>query len=90
MRGRDPQTYAAALSRDRREMVIDTHRGLGFVVSNTGAYSHAGIYGTYFLVDPERELVILILTQSIYGGNPGQAFIEAVNNAVTEAPIQAR
>ncbi len=71
--------------RDGRDLGIDTHRGLGFVVSNTGAYSHAGIYGTFFYVDPHHDLVILILTQSIYGGNPGQAFIEAVTDAVIGA-----
>lgn len=68
--------------RDTRGLGIDTHRGLGFVVSDTGAFSHAGIYGTFFYVDPNLDLVILILTQSIYGGNPGQAFIEAVTEAV--------
>jgi len=70
--------------RDRRSLNLDLHRGLGFVVSGDGSYSHAGVYGTYFLVDPARQLVILVLTQSIYGGNPGQAFIETVHQAVLE------
>ena len=58
--------------------------GAPFVVASDGGYSHAGIYGTFFYVDPNRELVIVILTQSIYGGNPGQAFIEAITDAVIE------
>jgi CubicO group peptidase (beta-lactamase class C family)/pimeloyl-ACP methyl ester carboxylesterase len=70
--------------RDQRGLGLDTHRGLGFVVASDGGYSHAGIYGTFFYVDPNRELVIVILTQSIYGGNPGQAFIEAITDAVIE------
>ncbi len=68
--------------RDARSLGLDTHRGLGFVVAEDGAYSHAGIYGTFYLVDPARDLLIVILTQSIYGDNPGQAFIEAVQRAV--------
>ena len=70
--------------RDSRDINIDRYRGLGFVVSDTGVFSHAGIYGTFFYVDPARELFGLILTQSIYGGNPGQAFIDAVNAAVVD------
>jgi CubicO group peptidase (beta-lactamase class C family) len=70
--------------RDARDLNVDRFRGLGFVVSDTGVFSHAGIYGTFFYVDPERELLGLILTQSIYGGNPGQKFIEAVNAAITD------
>jgi CubicO group peptidase (beta-lactamase class C family) len=70
--------------RDARDLNIDRWRGLGFVVSDTGVFSHAGIYGTFFYVDPARELVGIILTQSIYGGNPGQAFIEAISEAVID------
>jgi len=70
--------------RDSRDLNTDRYRGLGFVVSDAGVFSHAGIYGTFFFVDPARELFGLILTQSIYGGNPGQAFIAAVNAAVLD------
>lgn len=70
--------------RDRRALDLDRHRGLGFVVSDTGVLSHGGVYGTFFYVDPARELVGVILTQSIYGGNPGQAFIETVNRAIVD------
>ncbi|NQV16779.1 beta-lactamase family protein [bacterium] len=70
--------------RDHRDRGIDTSRGYGFVVSNEGVYSHAGIFGTFLYVDPKRELVGVILTQSIYGGNPGQAFIETINQAIID------
>ncbi len=70
--------------RDHRDLGIDNSRGYGFVVSNEGVFSHAGIFGTFMYVDPKRDLVGVILTQSIYGGNPGQAFIEAINNAITD------
>jgi len=70
--------------RDQRDLGIDKSRGYGFVVSNEGVFSHAGIFGTFMYIDPKRELVGVILTQSIYGGNPGQAFIEAINNAIID------
>ena len=70
--------------RDPRDLGIDNSRGYGFVVSDEGVFSHAGIFGTFIYVDPKRELVGVILTQSIYGGNPGQAFIEAINRAIVD------
>lgn len=70
--------------RDQRDLGIDNSRGYGFVVSDEGVFSHAGIFGTFIYVDPKRELVGVILTQSIYGGNPGQAFIEAINAAIID------
>lgn len=72
--------------RDKRDLGLDISRGYGFVVSNEGVFSHAGIFGTFMYVDPKRELVGVILTQSIYGGNPGQAFIEAINAAILDYP----
>lgn len=70
--------------RDPRGLNIDKHRGYGFVVSDNGGYSHAGIYGTFAYADPNEELVIIIFTQSIYGGNPGQKFIEIIYEAIKE------
>jgi len=68
--------------RDPRGLNIDKHRGYGFVVSDNGGFSHAGIYGTFAYADPKNELVIIIFTQSIYGGNPGQMFIETIYDAI--------
>jgi CubicO group peptidase (beta-lactamase class C family) len=70
--------------RDPRDLDIDKYRGYGFVVSDKGVFSHAGIFGTFMYVDPERDLVAVILAQSIYGGNPGQQFIELINDAIVE------
>jgi CubicO group peptidase (beta-lactamase class C family) len=68
--------------RDARDLNIDKHRGYGFVVSDNGGFSHAGIFGTYAYADLNKELVIIIFTQSIYGGNPGQKFIETIYDAI--------
>ena len=70
--------------RDQRDLAIDNSRGYGFVVADDGMFSHAGIFGTFMYVDPQRDLVGVILTQSIYGGNPGQAFIEAIHAAIID------
>ena len=70
--------------RDARSLNIDNHRGYGFVVSDTGGYSHAGVYGTFAYADPKEELVIILFTQSIYGGNPGQKFIETIYKAIND------
>ncbi len=68
--------------RDSRELNIDKHRGYGFVVSDNGGFSHAGIYGTFAYADPKEELVIILFSQSIYGGNPGQKFIEIIYDSM--------
>ena len=68
--------------RDARDLNIDKHRGYGFVVSDNGGYSHAGIYVTFAYADPKEDLIVIIFTQSIYGGNPGQKFIETIYEAI--------
>lgn len=70
--------------RDPRGLGIDKFRGYGFVVADNGGYSHAGIYGTFAYADPEEKLVIIIFAQSIYGGNPGQAFIEKIYESIID------
>ena len=40
--------------------------------------------GTFAYVNPNLDLIILILAQSRVGGNPGQEFIEAVEASVTK------
>jgi CubicO group peptidase (beta-lactamase class C family) len=70
--------------RDPRDLGIDKHRGYGFVVSENGAFSHGGIYGTFAYADPNYDLVVIIFTQSIYGGNPGNKFIETIYDSIIE------
>lgn len=71
-------------SRDKRDLGLDLARGLVWVVSNDGSFSHAGFRGTFAYVNPNLDLIILILAQSRVGGNPGQEFIEAVEASVTK------
>jgi CubicO group peptidase (beta-lactamase class C family) len=79
--GMIPNWYCA---RDKRDLGLDLARGLVWVVSVDGAFSHAGFRGTFAYVNPKLDLIILILSQSRVGGNPGQAFIEAVEAAVED------
>ena len=39
-------------------------RGITGVPGSPGAYGWAGYAGTYFLIDPKEELVVLLLSQS--------------------------
>jgi CubicO group peptidase (beta-lactamase class C family) len=71
-------------TRDKRDLGLDLARGLVWVVSVDGSFSHAGFRGTFAYVNPELDLVILIFAQSRVGGNPGQEFIEAVEASVAK------
>jgi len=70
--------------RDKRELGLDLAKGMGWVVSIDGCYSHAGFRGTFAYVNPKLDLIILIFAQSRAGGTPGQEFIEAVEASVVE------
>jgi CubicO group peptidase (beta-lactamase class C family) len=70
--------------RDKRELGIDIGYGFGWVISRNGAFSHAGIYGTFAMIDPREDLIVIIFTQSRGGGAPGQEFIDAVYQALEE------
>ena len=59
-----------------------TAYGLGWQVAAAGAYSHGGSDGTMAWVDPARELIGMVLTQSPGGVNPLREFRELVNRAV--------
>ena len=58
-----------------------TAYGLGWQVAGDGAYSHAGSDGTMAWVDPSRDLIGLVLTQSPGGVNPRRQFQDLVNRA---------
>jgi CubicO group peptidase (beta-lactamase class C family) len=70
------------VSRDKRGLNLDLARGLVWVISTDGSFSHAGFRGTFAYANPKLGLIILIFAQSRAGGNPGQQFIEAVEAAV--------
>ena len=60
----------------------NTAYGLGWQIATDGAYSHAGSDGTMGWVDPSRELIGMVFTQSPGGINPRRDFRELVNRAV--------
>ncbi len=55
--------------------------GFGWMVSSDGVYAHSGSDGTYAWVDPSRDLVGLVFTQSPGGVNPRAAFQRLVADA---------
>ncbi len=58
-----------------------SYYGYGWSVSN-GVYGHSGSDGTRAWVDPEREIIGLIFTQTPRGPNPWQRFQELVNLSI--------
>ena len=59
-----------------------TSYGLGWQIAANGAYSHGGSDGTMGWVDPSRELIGMVFTQSPGGRNPRVEFQQLVNRAV--------
>ena len=56
--------------------------GLGWRLAPDGAYSHSGSDGTMGWVDPSRELIGMVFTQSPGGKNPRREFQQLVRQAV--------
>ena len=56
--------------------------GYGWSVSEDGVYSHGGSDGTDAFVDPSRNLIVLVFTQTPSGPNPLARFREIVNQAI--------
>ena len=59
----------------------NTRYGLGWQIAADGAYSHAGSDGTMGWVDPSREIIGMVFTQSPGGINPRREFQDLVNRA---------
>ena len=78
-RGLQPRWY---YRRDGRGLGIDVGYGLGWVISQSGTFCHPGVTGTFAWVDPARDMLGVILTQSNDARNPGIEFINVVNAAV--------
>ena len=55
--------------------------GYGWMIGD-GFYSHSGSDGTFAWIDPEREIIGLVFTQTPRGPNPRQRFREIVNLAI--------
>ena len=56
--------------------------GYGWSVSQEGVFSHGGSDGTNAFVDPSRNLIVLVFTQTPRGNNPVSRFREIVNLAI--------
>jgi CubicO group peptidase (beta-lactamase class C family) len=67
--------------------MIDRHSGrefaygLGWKIYPDGVYYHSGSEGTYAWIDPQRDLIGLLLTQSPGGDVPQEEFIARVTAA---------
>jgi CubicO group peptidase (beta-lactamase class C family) len=70
--------------RDSRGLGFDVGYGYGWVISREGAFSHGGNRGTFALMDPKENLIILLFGQSQGSGAPGQTFIDLVYDAIRE------
>jgi len=57
------------------------HYGYGWFIGAAGSYSHSGSDGTMAWVDPAREIIGMILTQSPGGNNPSAQFRRLVAEA---------
>lgn len=57
---------------------VNSFYGLGWSVSADGTYSHGGSDGTYAWVDPNREIIGIVFTQTPGGRNPRAQFKRVV------------
>lgn len=60
--------------------------GYGWMLDGNGIYSHGGSDGTFAWVDPGRNIIGLVFTQTPRGANPTQKFMELVRLSVIEQP----
>ncbi len=58
--------------------------GFGWQVDADGTYSHGGSDGTFAWVDPSRQIIGLVFTQTPRGRNPRQRFMELVKLAIDD------
>ena len=75
------RTMISPKSHIRGEGDAASYYGYGWRLSD-GTYGHGGSDGTNAWIDPERELIGLIFTQTPRGRNPLQRFRELVNLSI--------
>jgi D-aminopeptidase len=80
--GRQTTSAFPPAERDNR----DSFYGLGWSVNRRSVFSHFGSDGTMAWVDPRRQLIVLVFTQSPGGDNPGRQFF---NNVLTACDVPA-
>lgn len=80
-----PETVKLMTSRHTPPTTNDASGyGYGWGIDADGIYSHGGSDGTYAWVDPSRNIIGLVFTQTPAGPNPRQKFMELVKLAVNE------
>ncbi|HVS12817.1 MAG TPA: serine hydrolase domain-containing protein [Thermoanaerobaculia bacterium] len=75
---------ARAATRDQTGGVSGDRYGFGWAVSADGSFGHGGSDGTWAWVDPAREIVGLVFTQSPGGDIPSQQFRRVVEAAIAD------
>lgn len=60
--------------------------GYGWQLDGDGIYSHGGSDGTFAWVDPSRQIIGLVFTQTPRGVNPRQKFMDLVRLSVMDQP----
>jgi CubicO group peptidase (beta-lactamase class C family) len=58
--------------------------GYGWMVRPDGTYSHTGSDGTIAWIDPARELIGMVLTQSPGGNNPVAEFRRLIEQSIVK------
>lgn len=81
---KSPQTLDAHSRQELAER--GSFYGLGWFVSREGVFFHAGSDGTKAWVDPHRDLIVLVFTQSPGGRHPHERFFNTVLAACDESP----
>lgn len=66
------QKAIAEMTRPQATINKDRRYGLGWFIYPDGSYGHGGAYATDGLVDPNRDLVMVFMIQSVLG-QPGDA-----------------
>ncbi|HIM30040.1 MAG TPA: hypothetical protein EYG57_10805 [Planctomycetes bacterium] len=77
------QTTSAFAPADRDNR--SSFYGLGWAVNRRSVFSHSGSDGTMAWIDPQRQLIVLVFTQSPGANNPGRKFYNAVLSACDES-----
>ena len=81
-----PQTLRAHTQRELATRA--TFYGLGWFVGRQGLLLHSGSDGTKAWIDPRRELIVLVFTQSPGGPHPRDRFFNTVLAACDESPAR--
>ena len=85
-----PETVKLMTSRHTLPTPNDSGAGYGYgwMINGDGSYSHSGSDGTYAWIDPTRNIIGMVLTQTPAGANPRQKFTDLVKLAVMDPPTR--